>query len=132
MICFFYPLNFKVYNHLWKLDYSFIHIYDSYQTENKICEISINSIKSSIYIDPNVRFRNKTLKTKTKYLCKFHLITHKHEYHCGVVNDEENRKFSLQMASDFYNMFKLVYLSKSKSSNKQFFFIYLETLFLKV
>ena len=55
------------------------------------------------------------LKTNTRYLCKFHLITDENEYHCGVVNDEKTREVSLKMASDFYNIFKLV----SKQSNKQ-------------
>jgi hypothetical protein len=106
----------KVHTHFWQLDNSSIHIYQSFQQlENKIIELNIDAIKQTLYENPNVQYRKNFLKTKPNYICKFHLVTEKHEYHCGIVTDHEKQFSILETASDFYNMFKLVQSSCSRS-----------------
>jgi hypothetical protein len=83
-------------------------IYDSYEVKNKILEIPFNKIKKTIYVNSNISHRN--IK-QCKYLCKFHLITvDEQQFNCGVVSDQRKRNNVLETASNFYNIFKFVYL----------------------
>ena len=104
--------NEQIVTHYWQLDSQKILVHDSNQLRAKLYEIPLTLIQRVFLIDVNQPMQFKDFK-KPKNKCLFCLKTLTIIYFCGV--DTQNPTCSEnQLARNFYNIFKMVYLPYSK------------------
>ena len=97
-------LKFKFVTHYWKLDSQTIKIYDTYRLEKKLMEVQLANVEKASLCGIN---SNDDYINDQK--CLFILRTAEVIFYCGLGNTDQNNTMN-QLARNFYNIFKMVYL----------------------
>ena len=90
--------------HYWKLDSQSIKIYESYRAENHLTEIQLADIEKASLCGI---YSNDVFLNDQKSV--FIIRTSEAVYYGGIVNTDQNQSMN-QLARNFYNIFKMVYL----------------------
>jgi hypothetical protein len=108
--------NEEIVTHYWQLDNQKIYVFENYQLKNKLFEIMLNKIQRAILLDVNQTIQFKDFK-KPKKKCLFCLKTDGVIYNCGVDSQDPACAVN-QLARNFYNIFKMVFLPYSRGTRQ--------------
>lgn len=98
--------NTEFTTHYWKLDAKSINIYDSYRLEKKLKTIELENIKKANLCGVLPNAKDECINDQK---CLFIIRTDNDDYYCGLGGNNSNSTMNI-LASNFYNMFKMVFL----------------------